>query len=491
MKYRNISLNNNHHCIYSLIKYNDDCKEYLEEFKDLNKDLADAVIKYPEIYDESSEHQSYLIFRGSHTCVGAIKIETSSDEKDLEVELQLNERYLKQYKDRIELTEQIIESLKLYFYDKENIEIRLFNNTDLSKFNCIKYRKKIYDENLTTYTTSNKEKNQLISKLIDEISETKKRLKDEGFHWNEDFDSKETYYYFDRELIEEIEIRRMSFPELFSKVEKYSLINIFSPKAHMDICFSRNGQIGYSRHSYDRENGIDSTVSYNVLNDSFNLYGKKAYDKRKEGTQIHNDSYSTIIKTNGLNIYHYKEDNVKRYIYTTPIENNSSISVEMWTDEQNEIKSCYIDFRTHKSNGKVNGFFALRIAPARYDDTFSLRFISRKGNRYGDFTEEIFNKEEELYSNIIEGKLTYELIDELIEKVIPIINKRASIYNKQPILINNTSPISNLIEAEANTISLIKEIKNESSLQHLEESLDTFIDGYNKIQKDNKETVLK
>ena len=48
-----------------------------------------------------------------------------------------------------------------------------------------------------------------------------------------------------------------------------------------------------------------------------------------------------------------------------------------------------------------------------------------------------------------------------------------------------------MIECEENAISLTKEIKNESSLQHLEESLDTFIDGYNKIQKDNKETVLK
>ena len=90
MKYRSISLNGNKGFHYSLVKYNEEYQDYLPELNKMNEKLADAVLKYPIIYDEASKIQSYMIFQGEFKCVGAIIIDATKLEK-LEVKVQLNE----------------------------------------------------------------------------------------------------------------------------------------------------------------------------------------------------------------------------------------------------------------------------------------------------------------------------------------------------------------------------------------------------------------
>ena len=170
MKYRSISLNGNEYSHYSLVKYNNEYKEYLVDLRNMNKELAESVEKYPKIYSELSDNQSYMIFQDKYRCVGAINIETSTDEKNLEIKVQLNEKYFTSKQEIVKVIEQLTESLKLYFFDKEKIEITLINNIDLSKVNFHKYHKTVYDENLTTYTCTNKKNNLLIPKLVEEVN---------------------------------------------------------------------------------------------------------------------------------------------------------------------------------------------------------------------------------------------------------------------------------------------------------------------------------
>lgn len=491
MKYRSISLNGNKGWHYSLVKYNDKYKDYLVDLRNMNKNLADSVEQCPKIYSELSEHQSYMIFQGKCRCVGAINIGTSTDERNLEIEVQLNEKYFSSQQEIVEVVEQLVESLKLYFFDKENIEINLINNIDLSKINSFKYHKRVYDKNLTTYTCTNKRNNSLIPKLVEEVSRTEKSLTDWGQSWWQSIGSHELYYDFDLELMSEIDKGTITLPELFSKVETLLWTKINSAKSSRSISFSRNGNIKFSKNSHDWENGIDYEFAYNILSNSFSLKSKSHKDSKKQSLDIDENSYFTNIKTEQLNILHFKEGKRKRINYTTPVVDNSSIAIELWTDEQDEIKNCYVDFRTHKNNGKINGLYALRITPQRYYDKISIRFISRKGNRYRDFSEAISKNEEELFSTIVDGKLTIELIDELIRKVIPIVNNKANIYKKQSISTMNETIISNLMDSETQAINFVKQIKGEIPLPHLQENLENFIVEHDKSKKDDKKRVLK
>ena len=491
MKYRSISLNGNEYSHYSLVKYKNEYKEYLVDLKKMNKELAESVENYPKIYSELSDNQSYMIFQDKYRCVGAINIETSTDEKKLEIKVQLNEKYFTSKQEIVKVIEQLTESLKLYFFDKEKIEITLINNIDLSKVNFHKYHKTVYDENLTTYTCTNKRNNLLIPKLVKEVNSAEKLLTNCGQSWKQIVCNHEFDNDFDLELISEINKGTITLPELFSKVETLLCTEINNTESSRSITFSRNGNIKYSNIYHNLENKIDYEFAYNILSNSFKLKSKSCKGSKQERLNIDENSYFTNIKTNQLNILHCKGNKRKRINYTSPVIDNSSISIELWTNEQNEIASCYVDFRTHKKNGKVNGLYALRVAPQRYDDKFSIRFISRKGGKYRDFFEEISKNEEELFSAIVDGNLTIELIDELIRKVIPIVNNRAKNHKKHSISPTNETIILNLIDSEAQVINYIKQIKGEIPLPHLQENLEKFINEHDISKNYNKKRVLK
>ena len=187
MKYRSISLNGNKGRHYSLVKYNKWYQDYLIELNKMNKELTELVLKYPLIYDETSNIQSYMIFQGEYNCVGAIIIDAENLEK-LEVKVQLNEKYFPSQQDIFEVVEQIVESLKLFFYDKKNIEINLLNDLDLSTIDCQNYHKE--DSNLNIYNCFN-EKNKLIPKLIEEVISAEKKLTDWRQSWWQELENHE------------------------------------------------------------------------------------------------------------------------------------------------------------------------------------------------------------------------------------------------------------------------------------------------------------
>ena len=490
MKYKSISLNNNKGYHYSLVKYSDEYKEYLDELNKMNVSLANYVLECPKLYSEASDNQSYMIFQGEYNCVGAIYINTSTDEKNLEIEVQFNEKRLKLNYEITEVLDQLIDSLKLYFYDKENIEIKLINNIDLSNFNCYKYEKKVYDKNLTTYICSNKIYNELIPKLIGEIKNSEKILIDLGYSWNQNIICEDMHYTFDKYLKEKIDNGNISLSELFYKVQDLLWTDIKSLRSDRNIRFSRTGNIGFSKYS-NKLGGLNYKFNYNILRDGF--YFKAYRYSNSNILEIDENIYSTNIKTQQLSILKSK-DNMKRKIdYTSPIVDNSSVTIELLCGWYDDIERCYIDFRTHKNNGRVNGMYILRILPEEKHNRFSIRFISRRGYRYTDFSDEFADNEEELFNTVINGKLTFAIIDELIKKVIPIINYRAINNNKQTISNKNDNIVSNLVNEDKEAINLIKEIKTDIPLPHLKRNVQSFIKKNTKkeIKKKSKKRILK
>lgn len=167
MEYRNTMLTKNNKWPLALIKYTEEYRKYLEQIKWFNRELADSIEKSPKIYSELSDHQSYMIFLGEDYCIGGINIATSCDEKNLELEIHFNEKYIYLPEEINEITEHLVDSLGYNFSDKENIEIKLFNNIDLSRYHKYKYIKKVYDERLITYTCKNKYKNTGIKRILE------------------------------------------------------------------------------------------------------------------------------------------------------------------------------------------------------------------------------------------------------------------------------------------------------------------------------------
>lgn len=89
------------------------------------------------------------------------------------------------------------------------------------------------------------------------------------------------------------------------------------------------------------------------------------------------------------------------------------------------------------------------------------------------------------------SQIIIELIDELIRKVIPIVNNRAKSHKKHSISPTNETIISNLIDSEAQVINYIKQIKGEIPLPHLQENLEKFINEHDISKNYNKKRVLK
>lgn len=108
-----------------------------------------------------------MIFLGENCCVGAIYIGTSFDEKNLELEIHFDKKYIYLPEEIYEITEHLVEGVSCNFPDKERIEIKLLNNVDLTKHNKHKYIKIVYDEKLTTYRCINTYKNSNVKRMLE------------------------------------------------------------------------------------------------------------------------------------------------------------------------------------------------------------------------------------------------------------------------------------------------------------------------------------
>lgn len=497
MRYRSITLNENEMFQYSLVKYEEKYKENLEELNGVNEYLVDSLKKCPHIYSESSEHQSYMIFRGSHTCVGAINIGTSTDEKNLEIKVEFIENKFDSKENLIGVLEQLVTSLGMFFFDKDNIEVRMYNDInleDLNKYAYHKYQPNYLFENVTTYTTSNSRNKNLYSKLLNEVIETEKNLTNWKQCWVQSlyFCNNDINLLLDEELMQEYNNGTIPLNELFYKVEEIWWNNIVSDKSIREITFSRNGQISFNKKGRFFVTKNNYEFLYNVLYGGFKLKMKsRNYNNENTELEIEENVSWTKINSSNINIISFKEDNTKIIEYKIPIDNGSSIIVKIYIQKA-KIKKCYVYFRTHRKSGKVNGTYALRLNASKKlsnENICTLNFISRKGTKNNDFVNELSTTDNVLYSKILNEDLTLELIEELIKKLIPVINNQALLNNKPIIEINNEGII--LSKMEKDVINYIKQIKGEIPLPHLQKNLEMFIDNYEITRNDGQKLILK
>lgn len=157
MEYEIVILDTSMNYSIKLIEYTDEYKEYLKTIKHINSKLINRVEKCPKTNSELSKNQSYLIFLGENYCIGAIYICTSFDEKNIKIEIGFDEIYVSS-EEIYKITDQIVDNLAFQFHNKDRIETQLLNNVDLSRMNKRKYIKKVYNENLITYSCINKYK---------------------------------------------------------------------------------------------------------------------------------------------------------------------------------------------------------------------------------------------------------------------------------------------------------------------------------------------
>lgn len=492
MRYRSITLNENKKYQFSLVKYAEEYQAQLEEIKEMNKELADYVERCPKIYSEQSDHQSYMIFCETDVCIGAINIGTSTDEKNLEIKVQFIEEKFENNESIVAVLEQLLTSLGMYCYNRENMEVHLLNDIDLEAINKYKYKKNRLFENVTTYTISNKHNNRKFPALLNEIADTKQNLLNWNQHWEETWAICNLCDYqpcFDEALMEEYYRKEIPFEEIFYKVSMIRWERIKSHHALRSMKFNRDGQITFKKLNQDTPLTPNSyEFCYYILSDGFKL--KRFLTPKKILLQIEESQYYTSIKTPKLFAYFNKEEQEKYVKYYIPKINQSSLVLEIYKNKEDEIERCYVDFRTHGTHGKVNGLYALRIFLKYGVRRYNLCFTSRKGIHSYDFIEELTNKDDDLYYDMYERDFTLDLLERMIAQIIPILNRKALSVNRPPIALELASVIRDYKQESEAAIDFVKQIKGEIPLPHLKKNLDKFIEEYSLGENYTRKRVL-
>ena len=221
---------------YTLVKYDDSYKNTLVSLGINNED-----------FDSLNCQQIFMVVRTIYgnikTIVGSIYIFPSIDENKIRVHVQLKDDCFESKKEMIDAIDKIVDSLKILFYNKKYLELHLSNNIDLSVFNSIKYDK----GRNNTYVCKNGLNNILISALVDEMCEAETILTNWGESWvqkvgNGDIRSDSTSNDITSSDVYDNEA---SLPELFSKFDTISWLDIDSLKASRSIIFSRNGNVEF------------------------------------------------------------------------------------------------------------------------------------------------------------------------------------------------------------------------------------------------------
>ena len=473
MKYKSISLNGNKDYKYSLVKYEDKYNIILKHLKNINADLLNSVWQCPILYSEESDHQAYMIVRDVNEGVGATYIGTSTDEKDLEVTLQLDEDKFDDEVDMYKLINQLVDSLGRYFYDKENIYINLVNKIDLSIYNSLKYKRQVHYMSMDTYCCNNKKYNTLIPLLLKEIKSCEDTLvswKQTWWQRLEHVDLIDLHYLYDEDYINERVFPKkygyVPIDEMFNKVDTVFWTNINSNMAKREVNFNVNGDVKFSRRP--KKNGVSYEFEYNVVEDGFVF--------KNSDVSISDNSFETKIETRNGEVIKSKKKGTKKITYKSDVINKSSIYAEVRLDNNDDIDKCYIDFRTHRNNGKINGMYLIRIN--NRDKNFSFSYRTRKGD-ICKYIDNIYYDDERLSMATLKNRI--EFFRDAIN----------SCYRNGRGAISSDINISDLVNIEKDVVNFIKQIKSEIPLPYLQEQIDKFILEYSNSKSNDKVKKLQ
>ena len=457
MKYKSISLNGTDKYQYSLVKYEEKYNNIIKQLKTINADLLNSVLQCPIIYSEDSEHQAYMIVKGDDIGVGATYIGTSCDEKDLEVTLQLDESEFASETEMYMLVNQLVDSLGLYCYERENIYINLINKIDLSKYNALKYKREYHYMSMDTYCCNNKKYNEIIPLILKEIKSCENTL----VSWKQTWWQKlqhtsldNLHYLFDDEYLVD---RDIPMDEMFNKVDTVIWSNINSSTSEREITFNVDGDVSFSKRAKN-PNGNSYKFSYNVLREGFKL--------RSGEFSFFNSKNDVEVRNSNLEISKDKEEDKVSIKYISPVVNNCSLFVQALIRD-NLVEKCYVDYRVHKTNGKIKRMYLLREKAGDY----VVNYRTKKGD-----VSKIYG------GSIFDGK-NIESVDSLMNKTIDAvsyIDENAFSY----------TTISDLINS-VDIIDMLKNIKGEIPLPYLQEQIENFISEFEYIKENGKVKKLQ
>lgn len=458
MKYKSISLNGNKDYKYSLVKYEDKYKDILDSMEEIDVNLIGSVMECPVIYSINSDHQAYMIVKGDDIGVGATYIGTSTDEKDLEVKLQLDESKFNNETEMYMLINQLIDSLGLYCYDKENIYINLVNEIDLSKYNCLKYKREYLLPNISTYVCSNKKYNTLIPLLLEEIKSCEDTLVSWKQTWWQEVQNRplcDLHYLFDDDFIID---RDIPLDEIFNKAESINWSSINSNTAERKITFNIDGDVSFTKSARKGSNSYE--FKYNVREDGFVF--------NNSDISISDNSFETKINTKNEKVVKNKRNGMKRILYQSDIIDNTSVYLDLLLDND-EVEKCFIDFRTHKDNGKIKGMYLIRKFPKWH--LFNFRYRNRKGNIYNYICNA---RPDDAISSFTDVK---DIVAFYIENINCFFRE-----GRDPLAEINID----LVNIDKRALDYMKQIKGEIPLPYLQEQIDKFILDYSKTKGNDK-----
>lgn len=330
----------------------------------------------------------------------------------------------------------------------------------------------------------------MLSALINEIKGTEQNLLTWKQNWSQDIRNTEYGMYlfdhfFDKEMIDRLKNGTLPIDEMFYKINKIEFNDIRSKNNERYIEFNSDGKIKLKKRSKNYIDGKYYSYDYNVCSSWFIFNDYSSLDKN---IIVHDNGLWTEIRlADNINMKYFKDKGERLYTYIGPNINNSSVKVEIRTDINNNIKKCYVDFRTHKNGrkGKVNGTYALRIR--KETNCYKLNFLSRSGDRYWSIFESLNELDSNLYSQTIHDDLTPELLDKLIKMLIEVVNRDGNKNNRRKIYCPSEQIVSNMFNVYPYAINYLKELKGEIPLPHLSDIVEQFIKSQDYIIKNNKD----
>lgn len=229
--------------------------------------------------------------------------------------------------------------------------------------------------------------------------------------------------------------------------------------------FNSNGRISLYK---TKDHNQKYRVRYSLLTDFLKLTSESNSEIKVD---IDSNSFFTSIVLNNYKIIIDNKANSKEINY---FSDDKKISIQIVLNNEDKIEKCYIDFRTFKeSTQKVNGVFALRLYP-KYNER-TLRILYRSGMVSFDLLENILKKDIELYDLLINQELTVQCINNLIIRMIPLLNELAEKYNR-PTIKDNLEDKFDLNKPANDVVSYLTDIKDEIPSSHLQMLIQNIID---------------
>lgn len=455
MQYKSISLSsfNKDDKMYSLLKYENHMKKFLKEIQQINPFLASTIEKC-SLNDEDSKLQGYLIVDDEiNKCLGGIYIDALVDDNTLNVVLLIkSEEFRKEeFGKEIHLfIHQLIQSLKIYFWDKEQIEIHLLNALRL-----------YYPVgNSNTYFIKN-EYNTLVPTLMSEIEITRSILEKSQQVWLEVHDLGTIDEDIDAELIEKYKKQEVSLHEMFYKTQKLEF-HINPIKGFQElVTLSLDGNISFNYNQ-------DYSLNYNLNNSNF----KVSLDNfRAEPCKLTDTKDYTLFEKGNLSIITDKQTEKKTIEYLSSKYFNPSEKAEIVLDEKGNVEKCYIDIRIHRSHYKVSGTYMFRFDKHFYGNRLSLLYVDKHGTKW----------DKSYHLKGLENGIDIASIDKIIFELYKYIAELIPRRNKSLVIMDGFN-IEGAINQETKAIEEINNIdKSEIPVAILQDQLDNF--RTNKHQK--------